>query len=76
MKPYKNLSGNSSVSAYELGDGWIRVRFNDGGTYEYRAVEIGAVHLKEMKRLADAGRGLATYINTNSRIRDGYSRRW
>ncbi|MES2598229.1 MAG: hypothetical protein V4662_23040 [Verrucomicrobiota bacterium] len=76
MKPYKDTDGNSGISAYRCGDGWIRVRFKEGGTYEYRAAEIGAAHLKAMKRLAEAGKGLTTYINANSRVRDGYSRRW
>jgi hypothetical protein len=76
MKPYRDVDGDSGVSAYEYGDEWIRVRFKHGGTYEYRASSIGLSHLNAMKRLADSGDGLATYINTNPDVKDGYSRMW
>ena len=37
MEPYKNLSGNSGVVAYETGPDFIKVQFSDGGVYVYTA---------------------------------------
>ena len=58
MKAYKDINGDSGVSAYDYGDDWIKVQFKHGGTYEYRASKIGSAHLSRMKRLADTGDGL------------------
>lgn len=30
METYKNLGGDSGVSAFEIGDGYIKVKFSDG----------------------------------------------
>ncbi len=73
MKAYTDLRGDSGISAYDHGDDWIRVQFKHGGTYEYRSSGIGASHLATMKRLADSGDGLNTYINQNQNIKKGYS---
>ena len=35
MQPYANLSGDSGVSAFEIGPTFIRIRFVDGATYIY-----------------------------------------
>ncbi len=75
MKPYRNLSGDSGVSAFEHGPGWINVQFKEGATYEYTAAGVGRRHLSQMKRHADAGRGLSTYISRHPEVRDGYTRR-
>jgi len=73
MKAYKDINGDSGVSAYEYGDDWIKVRFKDGKTYEYRAAKIGSAHIAAMKRLADSGDGLNAFINLNHVVRDGWS---
>ncbi|MBT3068242.1 hypothetical protein [Rhodoferax sp. U11-2br] len=73
MKAYKDINGDSGVSAYEYGDDWIRVQFKYGGTYEYRSATIGSAHLSTMKRLADSGDGLNAYINTHPDVKKGYS---
>lgn len=70
---YKDLSGNSGVRAYEIGGDFIRVWFVDGEGYEYDARKPGARHVREMKRLAAAGRGLATYINQH--VRENFARK-
>jgi len=62
MTPYKNISGNSGVTHYQSGDGFIRVRFKNGGTYRYMASVEGADIISTMTDLAVAGRGLSTYI--------------
>jgi hypothetical protein len=76
MKGYRNLDGDSGILAYDYGDEWIHIQFKHGRTYEYLASTIGLSHLSAMQRLADSGRGLVTYINTNSHVKDGYSRMW
>jgi hypothetical protein len=73
MKPYGNRRGDSGVIAYEYGSNWIRVRFASRGTYKYTASGIGAVNLETMKRLADSGDGLTTFINTHPDVKNGYS---
>jgi len=73
MKAYKDINGDSGVSAYDYGDDWIKVQFKHGGTYEYRASKIGSAHISTMKRLADSGDGLNAYINTNPDVKDGWS---
>lgn len=71
MKPYPDRTGDSGISAYEAGRSWIRIRFKHGGTYEYGASIIGAGHVRALKRLAESGLGLNTYINTHAVVRDG-----
>jgi hypothetical protein len=63
MQPYRNLDGHSGVVAYELGDGWIDVRFVNGETYRYSRASAGIEHVRNMQTLACAGEGLATYIS-------------
>lgn len=77
MKPYKNLGGNSSVIAYEYDLMSIRVKFHDGWIYEYTVAKLGEMTISEMKRLADAGRGLGSYISSNRpRVYKGWSRKF
>ncbi len=73
MTPYKNVSGDSGVSAYEIGSDFIRVRFSTGQTYLWTNASAGRVHIERMKQLAFAGKGLNTYINKWAR--KTYSRR-
>ena len=71
MKRYANRSGSSGISAYEILEDAILIRFRHGGTYRYDAHRPGAWALAEMKRLAPSGRGLATFINRY--VRDDYA---
>jgi len=73
MKRYLNLSGNSGVSAYEIQDDAIIVKFVDGDTYVYDSRCPGTAHVKNMKDLAKAGRGLATYITRF--VRENYAKK-
>jgi len=68
MQYYKNIGGDSGVSAYEYGTDFIRVKFSSGKIYLYTNASAGAQNIAEMKRLADAGRGLNSFINL--RVRD------
>lgn len=74
MQPYKNLSGNSDVKEFELGEDRITVRFkkksNDGyDTYVYSESSAGTENIKTMKELAIAGLGLNSFINTTVKYR-------
>ena len=73
LTPYRNRDGNSGVSAYQLLDDGIIVRFSEDGTYRYGPDRPGRHHVGQMKSLAMAGRGLATYINRY--VRDKYEER-
>lgn len=75
MKPYQNLSGDSGIRAYEYGPDWIQIQFEHGGTYKYTSSGIGAANLKTLKRLANSGDELNTFINSHPAVKDGYSRR-
>jgi len=65
MQKYGNLSGNSGIMAFETGADFIKVQFKDGDIYTYTALSAGAQVIARMMQLARAGRGLATFINTN-----------
>jgi hypothetical protein len=72
MVPYKNLSGNSGIIAYETGKTYIRIRFRDG-TYTYNYSRPGRKSVEVLKLLASKGKGLSTYISRF--IRDNYASR-
>lgn len=63
MITYKNLSGNSGIKAYEIGDDSITVQFNSGDTYVYSYTVPGRDAVEAMKILAVKGIGLSTYIS-------------
>jgi hypothetical protein len=73
MKRYANLSGNSGITGYQPGDASIRVRFVNGDIYEYDARSPGLEHVQNMLELAQAGKGLATYISRF--VHDDYARK-
>jgi len=73
-RPYKNLSGNSGVRAFEPGAQSIRLWFANGTSYEYDEKRPGKRHVDAMKCLAEAGKGLATYANQH--VKDNYARNY
>ncbi|HEY6160434.1 MAG TPA: hypothetical protein VI112_04400 [Bacteroidia bacterium] len=74
MTRYKNLSGTSGVRKYSISADHIDVQFSDGETYRYSHRAPGRTHVEKMKELAEAGSGLATYINKY--VRDNYERKF
>lgn len=70
---YPNFGGDSPIRCYAIGPSSIRVWFEDGGGYEYDNRRPGRQHVEVMKRLAEEGRGLATYINRH--VRANYARK-
>jgi hypothetical protein len=75
MEPYRNLSGDSGVEAYVIGDDCIAVRFRTGVIYWYTEASVGSEHVAEMTRLARCGKGLSTYISTHPEVSAGYARK-
>jgi hypothetical protein len=63
MDHYKNLGGNSNVTAYEIGNESIAVQFGDGSVYSYTYLSAGRDNIEHMKELAIAGQGLNSFIN-------------
>lgn len=60
--PYRRLNPDSPVVAYGIAADALWVAFNTGHRYRYTTRSVGSRHLREMIRLARAGRGLGTYI--------------
>jgi hypothetical protein len=65
MQHYRDIDGDSGISAYETGDDFIRVQFKTGSVYLYTYASAGSHHIEQMKRLAASGDGLNAYINTH-----------
>jgi hypothetical protein len=57
-----NLGGNSSITAYEIGNDFIKVEFEGTKIYTYTYASAGAHHIEQMKILASKGVGLGSYI--------------
>ena len=67
MEIYLDLDGDSGVVGYEIGDTFIRVKFNLTAkiyTYSYRSAGVDRVEY--MKELAKVGNGLNAYIKLNA----------
>lgn len=63
MKIYRDIDGDSGVSAYEIGNYFIIVQFTKGDTYLYNYSVTGFNHVQHMINLARTGNGLNGYIN-------------
>lgn len=60
---YKDIDGDSDVYQYEIGPDYISVKFNDNQKiYKYSYATAGKYHVENMKRLAEHGYGLNSYI--------------
>jgi hypothetical protein len=71
MKTYKNLSGASGITHYEIDEEYIAIKFTgERGLYYYTNSRISKYHIERMKALAESGKGLATYINQNPPVRN------
>lgn len=76
MPIYRNLDGDSGILSYEYGPDWISVEFERGSQRHYRYTYsiTGRPHVEQMKKLADAGNGLNSYINRN--VAKLYESKW
>jgi len=71
MQLYKNLSGNSGVVAFNIGDCHIDIEFKGSQRYRYDYETPGRQEVETMKSLAMNGKGLATFISQN--VKDRFS---
>ncbi|MFJ1391646.1 hypothetical protein ACIKQ7_04120, partial [Acinetobacter baumannii] len=66
MQQYLDLDGDSGIFAYEIGDTYIRVKFDKTfKIYQYSYYKAGQLHVEKMKILAKSGNGLNSYIMRN-----------
>ena len=74
QQTYKNNSGRSGVSTYEIGDDFIIIEFmtRKYRFYKYTYNATGKADVEEMKRLSDIGEGLNRFIGR----RKDYKYRW
>ncbi|WP_185218709.1 hypothetical protein [Sphingobacterium mizutaii] len=64
MERYRNSGGDSVVSSFEIGNDYIAKKFLGSiRTYRYSYRKAGQSHVETMKRLAQSGSGLNSYIN-------------
>jgi len=63
VERYADRGGSSGVAAYRIEADALVVRFKDGATYRYSVASCGAGAIADMQWLAEAGRGLNSYIN-------------
>lgn len=74
MQPYRSRSGKPfGATAYETGDDFIVVQFQDDTCYKYSYRSCGRVHVERMKKLALQQEGLSTYISQHDPL---YERKW
>jgi hypothetical protein len=73
LQRYKNRHHDSGVTAYEIGDDYIKVEFADGPLYLYTHDVPGTRKVEQMKKLACAGQGLSTFISRH--VRNEYAAR-
>lgn len=66
---YRDIDHDSGISAYEIGADYIAVQFKGGyKTYFYTYASAGAAHVEQMKKLAETGDGLNSYIGLHCRL--------
>jgi hypothetical protein len=66
---YKNLSGKSTVSKFEVKKDAITIRFTDHSVLRYTNQSADPANISKMKTLALAGKGLGTFIDANVKER-------
>ncbi|HKR06171.1 MAG TPA: hypothetical protein VJY62_16160 [Bacteroidia bacterium] len=73
MHRYKNLSLNSGVTHYSIGNDFIEVKFkNKPAIYIYSYSINGKEHIEKMKKLAAKGQGLSTYISQHPEVKNHF----
>lgn len=73
MKDYRNEGGGSGVARFELGADSITIEYSSGATYLYTVESAGREAIDTMKQLAEAGKGLNSYIGKH--VRGKYARK-
>lgn len=70
MHPYQSSNRDTGITAYQNGPDHIAVQFKDGAVYLYTNKSAGPKAINQMKKLAEAGAGLTTFINQH--VKDRY----
>ena len=66
MIKYKDINDDSGIEAYEIGSDKINVKFkNTVKIYVYSYTSAGKENIEHMKKLAQSGDGLNSFINLN-----------
>jgi hypothetical protein len=66
MTKYLDLDNDSGIEAYEIGSNQISVKFKDTAKiYVYSYASAGKENIEHMKKLAQSGDGLNSFINLN-----------
>ncbi len=73
MKKYKNVSGKSTVTMFELAKDVVTVRFASQEVYRYSNQSAGSENIGRMKVLALSGKGLGTFIENN--VKEKFARK-
>ena len=74
MQRYANRGGNSGVAGFEITADSITVQFKDGMNYVYDSRRPGAATVAHLKKLAQSGHGLNSYIS--SVVKSDFSRKY
>lgn len=62
MYTYKDVGGNSGITAYDSGVDWFMIRFKDGSLYLYTKQSTTPERIEYMRELALQGKGLNSYV--------------
>lgn len=71
-KKYQD-SKKSGIAAYTYSSDRISIKFRSGSIYEYTYSSAGKRNIEKMKKLADKGSGLNSFIN--KKVRHKYSKK-
>lgn len=69
MTKYENKGRDSGILAYEISDSKISIKFSDGSVYHYSYASAGQSNVEQMKKLAQQGEGLNSFINTHVKFK-------
>lgn len=73
FRSYKNLGGKSTVLRYELAKDGITITFNDNSAYRWTNQSASPETIAKMKTLAQAGKGLDTFVKAE--VKDRYCKK-
>jgi hypothetical protein len=69
MAQYGGNRKKPGVRAYEIGPDSIDVEFSSGWIYHFSYQKPGPERVERMKKLAESGHGLSTFINKHVKNR-------
>ena len=69
MQRYTGHTRRGGVVGYDIGPDSIDIEFTSGWIYRFSYQKPGATRVERLKELAQAGRGLSTFINKHVKNR-------